>query len=104
VVDAVPLSLPGFGSVVLDAAVAVFDSTVPALTAASTVTVSVKTALPTPNDGFEQDTVPLAPTAGVVHDQPPGEESDTNVVPAGSVSENAADAAVLGPALVNVIV
>ena len=67
-------------------------------------TVRVKTALPTARLGFEQVTVPLVPTAGVVHDQPPGEESDTNVVPAGSGSERLTLAALLGPALVTVMV
>ena len=38
---------------------------------------------------FEQVTVPVPPTAGVVHDQPAGvAASETNVVPAGSVSES----------------
>jgi len=54
--------------------------------------------------GAEQDTVPPAPTAGVVHDQPPGDDSDTNVVFAGSVSESAAVMALLGPALSTVMV
>ena len=53
--------------------------------------------------GFVQETVPVAPTAGVVHDQPPVVDSDTKVVPAGSVSVKLALAALLGPLFVSVI-
>src|SRR6266852_4211141 len=87
VVVAVPLSLPGFGSVVADDAVAVLERTVPFATVGSTATVRVKTAPPIARLGCEQEIVPPAPTAGVVHDQPPGEDTDTNVVQAGKVSD-----------------
>src|SRR5687767_5803902 len=86
VVVAVPVSLPMFGSGVEDAAVALFVMTVPSVTDGSTATTSVKTLLPTLMPAMEQLTAPVAPTAGVVHNQPPGAESDTNVVPTGSVS------------------
>src|SRR4051812_32792349 len=99
VVVAVPLPLAPFGSEVVDVAVAVLVMTVPFATPAPTATVSVKTALPVPMLGFEQETVPVPPTAGVVHDQPPGLDSDTKVVPAGSVSERLTVLALLGPAL-----
>jgi len=46
-----------------------------------------------------QETVPEAPTAGVVQVQPAGAVSDWNVVPPGSGSERATFIAVLGPAL-----
>jgi len=104
VVVAVPLSLPGFRSVVVEEAVAVFVMTVPSATPAPTLTSSVKTAVPIVMLGLEQDTVPAAPTAGVVQDQPPGDDSDTNVVFAGSVSESAAVMALLGPVLFTVMV
>ena len=81
-----------------------FDNTVPLAIDDSTVTTSVKTASPTPSDGLEQEMVPVPPTAGVVHDQPAGDASDTNVVFAGSVSDSEADAASLGPALLTVMV
>jgi hypothetical protein len=81
---AIPLSFPGFGSAVEDDAVAVFEIDV--LAAGSTATVKVNTSLRTPRDAEEQDTVPPAPTAGVVQDQPPGEANDTNVVPDGNIS------------------
>jgi hypothetical protein len=84
--------------------VAVLESTVPPGTAGPTRTVRVKTALPGGIEAFEHVTVPPAPTAGVVHDQPPGEDSDTNVVPAGSVSVRLAMGALLGPALPTVMV
>jgi hypothetical protein len=74
------------------------------VTEGATATVKVKTALLMPSDEFEQDTVPTAPTAGVMHDQPAGDDNDTKVVPAGSVSDNETEAALLGPALVTVIV
>lgn len=104
VVVAVPDSLPVFGSVVVDDAVAVFDSTVPGTVAGSTATVSVNIALPAGNDAIEQEIVPPAPIMGVVHDQPPGEASDTKVVPAGKISDRLTPAALLGPALEAVMV
>lgn len=104
VVVAVALSLPILGSGVVDDTVAVFESTVPAATDGSTATTKVNAAGPGANDAFEHDTVPLAPTAGVVQLQPPGDANDTKVVPAGKVSLNEAAAALLGPAFVTVIV
>jgi hypothetical protein len=104
VVVAVALSLPVFGSEVDDVTVAVFEMTVLSTTVASTFTVSVKTAEPMPSDAIEQLTGPVPPTAGAEHDQPPGAESDTNVVPAGSVSLSETVAALLGPAFDAVMV
>ena len=78
--------------------------TVPAETEEATVTTRVKVAAPGARVAAEHETVPPAPIAGVVHDQPPGDDSETNVVPAGSVSESETDAALLGPALVTVMV
>ena len=48
--------------------------------------------------------VPVVPTAGVVQDQPPGDDNDTNVVKPGSVSDIETVAALLGPLFVTVIV
>jgi hypothetical protein len=104
VVVAVALSLPGLGSVEAEPTVAVFDTTVPFATPGPTATTSVNTAELTAKDAFEQLTVPPAPTAGVVQLQPPGEDRETNVVPAGSVSLIVALAAVPGPELIAVIV
>ena len=105
VVVAVALSLPGFRSLATSVTVAVLEITVPFATELATWTVRVKTALPRGIEAFEQVTVPPEPTAGVMHDQPPpGVEIDTNVVPAGSVSESVAVGALLGPALPTVIV
>jgi hypothetical protein len=104
VVVAVSLSFPGFPSAVAEVAVAVFESTVPSATEGATATVNVKTALPTANDGFEHDTSPPAPTAGVVHDHPAEAGKETNVVPAGSVSLQEAEEAASGPLLDTVIV
>ena len=104
VVVEVALLLPGVASVVLDETVAVFESTVPLATPAPTLTTSVNAALPTAIDAFVQLTVPPAPTTGVVQLQPPGDDSETNVVPAGNVSETDVLAALLGPAFVAVIV
>ena len=105
VVIAVPLLLPGFPSGVLEVAVAVLVSVELAGTVGATATVSVKTALPTANEGFEQVTVPVSPAAGALQLQPPGVDSgSTKVVPDGSVSLHEALAAVSGPLLVTVIV
>ena len=104
VVVAVALSSPGFPSADAEVAVAVFERTVPALTDGATATVNVNTELPTANDGFEHDTVPAAPTAGVVHDQPATAGKETNVDPAGSVSLHDAEVAASGPLFVTVIV
>jgi hypothetical protein len=104
VVVAVPLSFPGFPSAVAEVAVAVFVRTVPSVTDGATATVNVNTEFPTANDGFEHDTVPAAPTAGVVHDQPAPAGKETNVVPAGSVSLHDAEDAASGPLFVTVIV
>ncbi len=103
-VFAVALLLPATGSVVVDDTVAVFESTVPLASAAPTLTTSVRTALPAGIEARVQLTVPPAPTAGVVQLQPPGFANDTNVVPAGSVSDTLTAAALLGPALVTVMV
>jgi hypothetical protein len=102
VVVAVPLLFPGTRSEVAAETVAVF--VIMPLVPASTLTMSVNTAPPTASEAVEQDTVPVDPTAGVVHDQPAGDVSDTNVVLAGSVSDNATVAALLGPALLTAIV
>ena len=86
----------------VDETVAVFDRTVPAAVPASTLTTSVKTALlPTPNDALEHETVPP-----VVHDHtgPLSCVRETNVVPAGNVSDSDALLAASGPLLVTVIV
>ena len=61
-------------------------------------------ALPGTNDALLHETVPVAPTAGVVHVQPAGAVSETKEVPAGSGSDNAAVVALLGPAFVAVMV
>ena len=104
VVAAVALLLPGVGSVVADDNVAVLLSTVPALTPAPTCATRVNAALPMANDAFVQLTAPAAPTAGVVQLQPAGEVSDTKVVPVGKVSDSDTVDALLGPALLAVIV
>lgn len=103
-VVAVAELLPGVPSPLLDAIVAVLLNTLPAATAGSTATVSVDTLLPTAKLGLLQVTVPPAPTAGVVQDQPAVGGSETKLVPAGSVSVHEAVAALSGPLLVAVIV
>jgi hypothetical protein len=102
VVVAVSLLFAPFGSVVAEVRVAVFESTVPPGTDGITVTTSVKKSTVTPKLVFVQETVPLAPTDGVVHDHGPVVERDTKVVPVGSVSEKLALAALLGPLFVRV--
>src|SRR5437870_4792180 len=75
-----------------------------AATVGATLTVSVKTDLRTANEGFEHETVPLSPAAGVVHDHPLTSGIETKVVPGGSVSLHEALAAASGPLLLTVIV
>ena len=77
--SSVALLLPVLPSPLVEVTVAVLVSTVPARTLGSTCNVSVKTALPTANDGLEQMTAPP-----VVHVQPATAGSETKVVPAGS--------------------
>jgi hypothetical protein len=102
VVVSVSLSLPMFGSGVADATVAVLVR-MPAPRAGLTATTSVKKSDVTPKLGFEQETIPAAPTAGVVQDQLPVVESDTNVAAPDSRSVKVALAALFGPLLVMVI-
>ena len=105
VVVAVALLLPIEGSVVGEETVAVLVIVLPLAAAGLTVTTSVNTELAigiVPR--VEQAIVPPLPTAGKVHDQPPGDVSDANVVPTGNVSVMDAEAATLGPALLTVIV
>ena len=96
--------LPPEGSAALVVPVTVLDSTVPPAVSGGTATVSVKTAEPTANDTWAHDTEPVAPTGGVEQDHPPGDESDTNVVPAGTGSLNEASVAGSGPLLLAVMV
>jgi hypothetical protein len=85
--------------------VAVFTIVPPAATEGKVLTVSVNTALPTLIDAFEQVSVsPAEPTAGVMHDQPPGWFSPANTVPGGIVSVSDTVAAASGPLLVTVMV
>ena len=52
--------------------VAVLISAVPAAVDGATATASVKKSTVAANEAVEHETVPPAPTAGVVHDQPAG--------------------------------
>src|SRR5689334_21054241 len=97
VVVAVALSFPGVGSVVAEPVTAVLVTVELGASEPSVFTTSVNTELPGVRINAEQETVPVPPTAGVVHDQPPGLVSETNVVPVGMVSLSVADVALLGP-------
>ena len=78
---------------------AVFTITsVPGATPAPTFTTTViDGAPPTASEASEHETVPFAPTAGVVHDQPAPALSDTKVVFAGSGSLTSTSVAFDGP-------
>ena len=102
-VGAVADSLPGVGSAVVDVTVAV-SLMLAAVAPGSTVTTSVNTDDPTARLGIVQFTVPVAPTAGVVQLQPPGEVSEVKVVSVGTGLLSDTVAAALGPALFTVIV
>src|SRR3954471_22069535 len=101
VVDA--LLLPGVGSVVADAAVAVAEMTPVAAALVWTTTVKVAEP-PAANVARENVTVPVPPTAGVEALQPAGVTTETNVVLAGVAIETVAVWASLGPAFVAPIV
>ena len=104
-VDAVEVSFSELGSAVAVLTVAVLFKNVPGGVATSVLTTRVKASpLVIARLAFVQLTVPFAPTIGVVHGQPAGDDSETNVVPAGSGSFNAALAAGSGPELTTVIV
>ena len=102
-VVAVADSLPGAGSAVAELTVAV-STIIVGGAAASTVTTRLNTAGPPVKLALVQVTVPVAPTAGVVHDQPPGDASEVNVVLAGITLLIDTLAAALGPLLSSVIV
>lgn len=102
-VVAVADSLPLFGSVVADVIVAVAVMIVFGNVDAPTRTPSVKLLVPTANDAFVHVTMPVAPTAGVVHDQPATAGSESNVVFAGIGIVSDADVAAVGPAFVTAI-
>src|ERR1041385_7320526 len=89
VVVAVPVLFPGVGSVVVDAAVALFVMTVPVAVLASTSTTMVNTAVsPDATVAFEKTTFPVPPTAGADVDQPVPvvTVADTKVVFVGTAS------------------
>jgi hypothetical protein len=71
----------------------------------ATVTATVKTAV-TPEGmlAIEHDTVPVAPTAGVVQLQPPGAVSELKVMTGGKTSLSVTLGAASGPLLVMTIV
>ena len=94
---AVALLFAGLGSVVVDAIVAVL--LIVPVAAALTATTSVNVALPGAKVGFEQLIV-----APGVHVHPGGGVIDTNVVPAGSTSVSVTVVALLGPALIAMMV
>src|SRR5436305_1317470 len=79
----------GFGSAVVEAAVAALVIVVPVGVVASTFTTIVKTAVsPAATVAFEKTTLPVPPTAGCAVDQPVPvvTVADTNVVLAGTAS------------------
>jgi hypothetical protein len=104
VVVEVALLFPLLGSPVAEDTVALLLIVPPGAVVAATFTTSVKTELPTLALAVVHVTVPPEPAAGVVHDQPPGDAIDTNVVPAGNVSLRLTDTAGSGPMLLAVIV
>ena len=104
VVVALPLSSPGFPSVVDEVTVAVLLMVEPARAGGITKTSSVKLALPTANVAIEQFIVPWSPWAGVEHDQPLGADKVLNVVPLGNVSLKETLLAESGPLFLTVIV
>ena len=87
------------------ATVAVLLMGVPGVAAGSMTTLSVNVATPEAIiDGIEQVIVPLAPTEGVVHDHPPGEDREAKRSGAGRTSVIVTPGASLGPAFETTIV
>src|SRR5690349_15452699 len=89
VVVAVPVLLPGVGSVVAVAATALLLMVAPLAVLALTWTTMVKTAVsPAATVALEKTTVPVPPTAGAEVDQPVPVVTiaETNVVLAGTAS------------------
>lgn len=101
---AVAVLLARLGSVVDELTVAVSLIAVPAAVPAFTFTATVKLAVPGAKLGSVQVMVPVAPTAGLVHDHPTGKVTDWKVVFGGVLSLRLAVVAVLGPALVTTCV
>ena len=102
-VDAVALLLAGVESGDVAPTFAVFEIVEPAGAVVATVSVNEPVAA-FASVAIVQVTVPVPPTAGVVQLQPPGDESDVNVVFAGSVSVSETLCATVGPLLVTLIV
>jgi hypothetical protein len=103
VVVAVCELFAALGSLVVAETVAVL------LMDAAAAAVGVTTRVNTPDAplatlGLVQETVPFAPTAGVVHVQPATGDSETKLTPVGSTSPSETLAAAKGPLLVTVIV
>jgi hypothetical protein len=101
-VEAEALLLPGIGSGVVELALAVLLTVVPALPGPARATSVKAAAAPEASVVMLQLTVPPAPTAGLVQMNvgPDVCANDTNVVPAGSASVSVADCAALGPLFV----
>jgi hypothetical protein len=99
VVDAVEVLSVKSDSIRSEVTLAVLLITVPEETPAPTFTVRLNVAVPGAIDAEVQVTVPVPPTEGVEHDSegPPVWLSETNVVPAGSVSVMDTFGELLGP-------
>jgi hypothetical protein len=103
----VPVLLADVESVVVVAAVALFEIVEPLAALAFTFTTIVKTAVsPAATVLFENTTLPVPPTAGVLpaHPVPVVTEDETNVVPAGTASVTVTLCASLGPLFTKLIV
>src|SRR5262245_22491010 len=89
-----------------DATLDVFVIVVPLAVELPTLTTRVNVCGPLPAASVVRAliTIPVQPTVGVVFDQPAGEVSETNVVPAGIASVSFTVWASLGPALFTTIV
>jgi len=106
-VIAVPVLLPGVGSTVALAAVALLVMVEPLATLAATWTTMVKVAISlSVVVPLEKTTLPVAPTAGALVLQPVPEftTAETKVVPVGRPSVTVTVCAALGPLLTKLIV
>lgn len=97
---AVLLLFSSFGSKVALVTVAILVKKVPGAVPVGMCSVSAKFALlPAVKFATVQVTVPVPPGAGVLHVQPAGDDSETNVIPGGIGSDTDTDVASSGPPL-----
>ena len=98
----VVLLLAELGSLVVEETEEVAEIEATTTDDATFTTTMISADAPAARLGSTQDTLPVPPTGGVVHDQPAGTEMEAKVVLAGTASSKVAATAAAGPLLVTV--